>query len=517
MSSPLDIVFAPLSAPHEPVMLVYAGRELALGEHAQALNQKSSGQLLKAAHAADFKGQAKTSIELLALAKLDTERLLLVGVGPTGELNENDWTQLGGYSYAQIIARKTERASIVADFADTGDMDDANIAALLGYGALLRQYAFTKYKSKKAAAEDQSGNSEPASNGQPPTDGLSRLVIHTREPDKARAAFERCKAVANGVILARDLVNEPANALGPVEFAERIRELERVGLEVEILDVEALQALNMNTLLAVGQASARPSRVAIMQWHGAKSKRTKPIAFVGKGVVFDTGGYSLKPAAGMEGMKGDMGGAAAVTGLMSALAERKAQVNAIGIVGLVENMVSGNAIRPGDIVTSMSGQTVEILNTDAEGRLVLADVLWYTQQRFKPKLIVDLATLTGAIMIALGKEYAGLFSNDERLAADLLAASKATGEKLWRMPLDKSYHKLIDSKIADIQNIGGRWGGACTAAAFLERFIKDTPWAHLDVAGTAMDSGRNEISTSWGSGWGVRLLDRFVSDHHEKG
>jgi leucyl aminopeptidase len=273
----------------------------------------------------------------------------------------------------------------------------------------------------------------------------------------------------------------------------------------------------MNTLLSVSQGSVRPARVAIMHWNGAKSRRTKPICFVGKGVVFDTGGYSLKPGAGMEDMKGDMGGAAAVTGLMSALAERKANVNAVGIIGIVENMVSGNATRPGDIVTSMSGQTVEILNTDAEGRLVLADVLWYAQERYKPKLIVDLATLTGAIMIALGKEYAGLFANDDRLAADLMSASKATGEKLWRMPLDKAYHRMIDGKTADIKNIGGRWAGSCTAAAFLERFIKDTPWAHLDVAGTAMDSGRNSINTSWGSGWGVRLLDRFVADHHEKG
>jgi leucyl aminopeptidase len=254
-----------------------------------------------------------------------------------------------------------------------------------------------------------------------------------------------------------------------------------------------------------------------MQWHGAKSKRAKPLCFIGKGVVFDTGGISIKPAAGMEDMKGDMGGAAAVTGLMVALGQRKANVNAIGIIGLVENMPSGNAMRPGDIVTSMSGQTVEILNTDAEGRLVLADLLWYAQERFKPKLMIDLATLTGAIMVALGKEFAGLFCNDERLASDLLDASKSTSEKLWRMPLDKSFDKMIDSKNADMKNIGGRWAGSCTAAAFLQRFVKDTAWAHIDLAGTAMDGARNDINTSWGAGWGVRLLDRFVADHHEKG
>ena len=251
-----------------------------------------------------------------------------------------------------------------------------------------------------------------------------------------------------------------------------------------------------------------------MQWHGAKSKKAKPLCFVGKGVTFDTGGISIKPAAGMEDMKGDMGGAACVTGLMHALAARKAPVNAAGLIGLVENMPSATAQRPGDIVTSMSGQTIEVLNTDAEGRLVLADVLWYAQDRFKPKLIVDLATLTGAIMVALGKEYAGMFSNDDKLAAELSAAGEATGDKVWRMPLAKAYDKLIDSKNADMKNIGGRFGGAITAAQFLQRFIhKGTPWAHLDVAGVAMDSNKTDISQGWASGWGVRLLDRLVSDH----
>ncbi|MCH9764961.1 MAG: leucyl aminopeptidase, partial [Alphaproteobacteria bacterium] len=307
-----------------------------------------------------------------------------------------------------------------------------------------------------------------------------------------------------------------ANTLGPEEFANIAKDLEQSGLEVEILDDAALEKLGMGALLCVGQGSDRPSRVAVMQWNGAKSKRTKPIAFVGKGVVFDTGGISIKPAAGMDGMKGDMGGAATVTGLMRTLAERKANVNAVGLIGLVENMPSGNAVRPGDIVTSMSKQTIEVLNTDAEGRLVLADVIWYAQQRFKPKLVIDLATLTGAIMIALGKDFAGLFSNDDRLADDLLDASKKTDEKLWRMPVDKSFDKLIEGTTGDIKNLGGRWGGACTAAAFIKRFVKDTPWAHIDLAGTAMDASASDINRSWGSGWGVRLLNRFVADHHEK-
>ncbi len=512
--SAFEISFAPLNSALEPAAVAFAGGELALGDSIKGLDQKCGGQILKAAAASGFSGKSKSAFEMLAPSKLDTGRLIVAGAGKTGDLTDTDWAMLGGYCYGQITQRKTPRASLIADFDGIGDKKPADIAALMAFGVLLRHYTFDKYKTKKTGGEDSAAGSEGA---EAAANGLQKLVILTADPDKARAAFVRQQAVANGIMLARDLVNEPANALGPVEFADRVKELERVGLDVEILDVDALAALKMNTLLAVGQGSDRPSRVAIMHWNGAKSKRSKPVCFVGKGVVFDTGGYSIKPAGGMEDMKGDMGGAAAVVGLMSALAERKANVNAVGIIGLVENMVSGNAVRPGDVVTSMSGQTVEILNTDAEGRLVLADVLWYAQERYKPKLIVDLATLTGAIMIALGKEYAGLFANDDKLAGDLMSASKATGEKLWRMPLDKAFHRMIDGKTADIKNIGGRWAGSCTAAAFLERFIKDTPWAHLDVAGTAMDSGRTDINTSWGSGWGVRLLDRFVADHHEKG
>jgi leucyl aminopeptidase len=412
---------------------------------------------------------------------------------------------LGGTAAGAISARKTKSASIIAEAPDAGGTRSDAVAALLAFGALLRHYEFRKYLTKQKSDDEAA---EP--------DTLQKLVIHTADPDKARAAFARHLAVANGVVIARDLVNEPANVLGPVEFAERVRELEKVGVEVEILDAAEIEKLKMGSLLAVAQGSVRPARVAILQWHGAKSKRAKPLAFIGKGVVFDTGGISIKPAAGMEDMKGDMGGAAAVVGVMHALAERKANVNVVGLIGLVENMPSGSATRPGDIVRAYSGQTVEILNTDAEGRLVLADLISYTQERFKPRLIIDLATLTGAIMVALGKEYAGLFANDDKLAHDLLEASATTGEKIWRMPLDKAYDKMVESKNADIKNIGGRWAGACTAAAFLKYFVKDTPWAHIDLAGTAMDAPKSEINPSWGSGWGVRLLDRLVADKYEK-
>jgi leucyl aminopeptidase len=286
---------------------------------------------------------------------------------------------------------------------------------------------------------------------------------------------------------------------------------------LEVLDVPAMKKLGMNALLGVGQGSRKDSRVVIMRWNGGK-KGEQPVAFIGKGVCFDTGGISIKPAAGMEDMKGDMAGAACVTGLMQALGARKAKVNAVGVIGLVENMPDGKAQRPGDIVTSMSGQTVEIINTDAEGRLVLGDVIWYAAQRFKPKFMVDLATLTGAIIVALGHEYAGMFANDDQLAERLAKAGEETGELVWRMPLAKEYDKLIDSKFADMKNTGGsRWGGAITAAQFIKRFVDDkTPWAHLDIAGTGFDSRLNEINKSWGSGWGVRLLDQLVADYYEK-
>jgi leucyl aminopeptidase len=302
--------------------------------------------------------------------------------------------------------------------------------------------------------------------------------------------------VAEGAFLARDLVNEPANILGPVEFAERMRDLSRAGLEVEVFDEDQLQALKMGALLAVGQGSERPSRMVVMQWHGAKSKRAKTLCFVGKGVCFDTGGISMKPAAGMEDMKGDMGVAACVAGLMLALATRKAAVNAVGLIGLTENMPSGKAPRPGDIVTSMSGQTIEVLNTDAEGRLVLADVLWYAQQQFKPRFIVDLATLTGAIIVALGKEYAGLFANDDRLAGELATAGEATGEKVWRMPLAKAYDKMIDSKNADMKNIGGRHGGASPPPSSRSASSRTRPGPTLDGR-HRHGSGRNDINQSW--------------------
>ena len=501
----LDVQFMPLSAAPAGAVLLLAGQELALGATARGLDERAKGALSRAARAADFTGKARMFIEVLAPAGIDAPRLILIGTGRAAK--ELERLQLGGFACAQISARKGEVGTIVADPADPGEASAEVFAADLALGALLRSYSFKKYQTRKSG-EDGAEEETPQ--------GLRKLVVQCAKPDLAGRAFASRKAVAEGVFLARDLVNEPANMLGPVEFAERMRDLSRSGLEVEVFDEDQLQGLKMGALLAVGQGSERPSRMVVMQWHGAKSKRAKTLCFVGKGVCFDTGGISMKPAGGMEDMKGDIGGAACVAGLMLALATRKAAVNAVGLIGLTENMPSGKAQRPGDIVTSMSGQTIEVLNTDAEGRLVLADVLWHAQQSFKPRIIVDLATLTGAIVVALGKEYAGLFANDDRLAGELAAAGEVTGEKVWRMPLAKAYDKMIDSKNADMKNIGGRHAGAITGAQFVQRFIKDTAWAHIDVAGTAMDSGRNDINQSWASGWGVRLLDRLVADNYEK-
>ncbi|HJM59903.1 MAG TPA: leucyl aminopeptidase, partial [Alphaproteobacteria bacterium] len=332
----------------------------------------------------------------------------------------------------------------------------------------------------------------------------------------ARAAFKLAEALAEGVALTRDLVSEPANVLTPPVYAKEIRQLSRDGIDVEVLNEARLKRMGMGAIVGVAQGSQYGAHIVVMRWNGAGARGNKaPVAFVGKGVTFDTGGISIKPSAGMEDMKWDMGGSAVVVGLMRALARRKAKVNAVGVVGLVENMPSGTAQRPGDVVSSYSGQTIEILNTDAEGRLVLADALWYTQSRFKPRFMVDLATLTGAIIVSLGNYQAGLFANDEKLSRRLVAAGKAVAEPVWPMPMDDHYDKLIKSDIADMKNIGGRGGGSVSAAKFLERFVNKVPWAHLDIAGVTWTKEGSELVPKGGTGFGVRLLDRLVADHYE--
>jgi leucyl aminopeptidase len=451
----------------------------------------------RAAEIAGFNGKAMKTLDILAPHGSQADRLAIIGLGKGEELTAYDWLRVGGVAAASL---KTAKKAVV--FVDVPDLAvTPSQVADLALGMLLRVYDFDAYKTKKKDDDDKAPKS-------------LDVTFVTAGHAAAKKAFADAQAVGQGVNLARDLVNLPPNVLGPVEFADKAKELEKLGVDVEILTEKEMKKLGMGALLGVAQGSVRPPRLAIMHWKGGKAKE-QPIAFVGKGVVFDTGGISIKPGAGMEDMKGDMGGAAAVTGLMHTLAARKAKVNAIGIIGLVENMPDGNAQRPGDIVTSMSGQTIEIINTDAEGRLVLGDALYYCNERFKPRFMIDLATLTGAIMVALGNAHAGLFSNDDELSNELTVAGNVTGERLWRMPLGKEYDKMIDSKFADMKNTGGRHGGSITAAQFLKRFVGDTPWAHLDIAATALNSPQNEINQSWASGYGVRLLDELVRTNYE--
>lgn len=466
-----------------------------LSEPARAFDP--GGVLARALSAADFKGKFGAAVDLLAPSGSGLTRLVVVGTGAPGSLDGYAWMKLGGTIAGQM--RRDTDVTIAVSM-EGRDVADGEVAALAA-GLLLRSYAFDKYRTRGEDAESARKKA-------------ARVTIQCANPAAARKAFADAGAVVDGVILARNLVNEPANVLGPVEFASQAKALEQLGVEVEVLTEKEMRKLGMGSLLGVAQGSVRPPRLVVMRWSGGPASQP-PAAFIGKGVTFDSGGVSIKPAAGMEDMKGDMAGAAAVTGLMHALAARKAKANVIGLIGLVENMVDGNAQRPGDIVTSMSGQTIEVINTDAEGRLVLADVLWYCNDRFKPAFMVDLATLTGAIIVSLGNLHAGLFANDDELAGRLLAAGAATQERLWRMPLGSDYDKLIDTKNADMKNTGGRQGGAITAAQFLKRFVGDTPWAHLDIAGTAMGAPSTEICQSWATGFGVRLLDRLVRDHCE--
>lgn len=367
------------------------------------------------------------------------------------------------------------------------------------YGFELKSYSFEKYKSNKKV-------------------NFQNLEIFTSNPANCKLNYKYYLAVKDGVFLARDLVSEPPNVLSPKKYTEEIKKLTKLGLKVEILNEAKMKKLGMNALLGVGQGSENESFLVVVKWNGAKNNFGKPLAFVGKGVCFDTGGISLKPARFMEEMKYDMGGSAVVIGLMKSLALRKAKVNAVGVVGLVENMPDGNAQRPGDIVKSYSGKTIEVLNTDAEGRLVLADALSYTEEKFKPRFIIDLATLTGAIIMALGEEYAGLFSNDDELSNELHQIGNEINEKVWRLPLHKNYNKLMDSAYADVQNINYAGGaGSITAAEFLQRFIlKDTPWVHLDIAGMAFSKKAASLNTGGATGYGVRLLSELIKRKYEK-
>lgn len=503
----LDIAFAKAALPKSGVAVLPLMEGAALVGLAAALDKALDGRLAQALKAAEFTGKKGQSVNLPGPGA-GLKRVLALGLGKEDALDTRAWEEAG--AAAQVALVREESAAILADGLDPA------AAAHIALGARLRAYTFDKYRTTQK--EDE----------KPKLAGLKLLV---KDSAKAGAAYARLAAVADGVELTRDLVTEPANVLYPEEFAGRTEALRKLGVKVEIFTKKDLEKLGFGSLLSVSQGSAREARMVVMQWLGAsgpkeakeegkKAKKPKePIAFIGKGVTFDTGGISIKPAAGMEDMKWDMAGAGTVTGLMAALAGREARVDAVGLIGLVENMPSGTATRPGDVVRSYSGQTIEILNTDAEGRLVLADVLYYAQERFAPKYMIDLATLTGAIITSLGQECAGLFSNDDGLAEKLLAAGKATGELLWRMPLvpsGESYDKNLNSAIADVQNIGsGKGAGSITAAQFLQRFVNKKPWAHLDIAGMAWASKDGPITPKGATAFGVRLLDRLVADNLE--
>jgi leucyl aminopeptidase len=489
------IAFARAGKAPKGTLVAVAGEGLKFGPRGRELGLPALVE--RAAKVSDFTGKSMRTLDILAPAGADLDRLVVVGLGDVAGMKEQDWLRLGGVA-AGALARGSA-GTLLLERPDDAPLDPA-AAANVALGAALRSYAFDKYGPTKGG----NGARKP-----PP-----EITILVDDPAKAKAVWARTVPIAEGVVTARDLVHEPPNVLGPVEFAKEASRLKSLGVTVEIFDEKKLARLGMRALLGVAQGSSRPARLVVMQWKGGKAKDA-PLAFIGKGVVFDTGGISIKPAGNMEDMKGDMAGAATVTGLMQALAGRKAKANAVGVIGLVENMVDGNAQRPGDIVTALSGRTIEIVNTDAEGRLVLADAIHYTETRFKPKFIIDLATLTGAIVVALGHQQAGLYATDDALAEKLRVAGEATGELVWRMPLATDYDKMIDSRFADVKNSGGRWAGSITAAQFLKRFVGETPWAHLDIAGVALESPQTEINRSWSSGWGVRLLDRLVADGYE--
>ncbi len=484
----MNVEFA-ATRPENATTLVLAVAKGALAERIAA--EGNLDGLRAAASLARFEGEAGSIAEHSESRGGVARRVLLLG---TGSGSESDAVKAGAALTAKLL---TSGETTLA-------LDAAGIATpvlmRLLEGAVLRGWRYDRYRTRLPAAHK-------------PT--LEKIVVTGANGD-AGAAWTRTAAVVEGVRFARELVTEPANIIYPESFVERCQRMAALGIELQVLDEDAMQAAGMGALLGVGQGSERPSRLLVMKWDGTGGAAPTPVVFVGKGVTFDTGGISLKPPAGMEDMKWDMGGAAAVAGAMMALAGRKAKAHVVGVCGLVENMPDGKAQRPGDVVTSMSGQTIEVINTDAEGRLVLCDAITWVQKNYSPKVLVDLATLTGAMIVSLGHEHGGIFANDDALATQLVSAGSAVGDPLWRMPLGEAYNKLIDSPIADMKNVGPREGGSITAAQFIQRFIDEgVAWAHLDIAGMVWASKPGPGWDKGATGYGVRLLDRYVADNHE--
>ncbi|MCC2663847.1 MAG: leucyl aminopeptidase [Geminicoccaceae bacterium] len=469
----MRIEFAPAELPAAGTLVVLAPQDGELGASAAEVDRRTGGAVTRALRLAGDPFKRGQALELLYPAGLELDRVLVLALGKPDEASPLDLEALGGSLVTRLRALRVSEAKVAVDAAPGLEVAPSQLAACLATGASLRGYRFDKYQTQKAPDDEPAGE-------------VARLVFLLAEP-----------------------------VLSPESFADECRKLgDEVGLAVDVLGPAELRELGMRALLGVAQGSAREPRVAVMRWQGGGD--APPVALVGKGVCFDSGGLSLKPAAGMEEMKWDMGGAGAVFGAMAALARRRAKANVVGLLGLTENMPSGTAQRPGDVITAMSGLTIEIVNTDAEGRLVLADVLHYAKERFKPKAMVDLATLTGAIVVALGHEQAGLFTPDETLAGEFVAAGEAVGERLWRMPLGEAYAKHIKSDIADIKNVGrAREAGASAGAVFLQRFVGEVPWAHLDIAGVAWSKQDLPLAAKGATGFGVRLLDRWIAEHHE--
>lgn len=483
-------------------LAVMAGDGASLTPAGLMLDTKLNNALTRAMAASRFTGAVGQVVEVLG-ASPEFTRVLVIGCGALDRLDPLTVERFAAHAIKRTAVSGADRLALFPEA--MGGVTTAEAAARAAMGARLAAYRFDRYRTRMKPDQKPS---------------LVEVQIVTEGMAAAQARFDADSHVVEGVLWARDLVSEPPNVLHPEEFARRAAELERLGVEVEILGEEQLEKLGAHTLLSVGRGSVRQSQLVSLVWRGARAKAAQPICFVGKGVTFDTGGISLKPGASMDEMKGDMAGAAAVVATIRALAARKARVNVVGVVGLVENMPDGGASRPGDIVTSLSGQTIENLNTDAEGRLVLADAMWYAQDKFNPLAMIDLATLTGAVIISLGHEYAGLFSNDDALAHALQLAGQAEGEPVWRLPMAPAYDKLIDSPNADMKNISGRPGaGSIIGAQFLQRFVRPgVAWAHLDIAGTAWKPGPYEdpLSPAWATGYGVRLLNRLVASTYEE-
>ena len=491
----LDIAFAKPTLPKSGALVLLMGEgERPSGVWQQA-DEATGGAIERALKAAEFKGSKGKTCTILAPGA-GLSRAVAVGLGKPAELTPHVLNEAGGHAAGAVLREPTATVA-------TGTLQPAQ-AAEVALGAVLRAYRFDRYRTKEKPEDKPK---------------LAKLTLLTGDPARAKSAWGPLLGIAKGVFITRDLVSEPPNVLNPAEMADRCKKLTELGLKVEVLGPREMSRLGFGALLGVAQGSVNEPRMVVMHWNGAsgngRKSKGKPVAFIGKGVTFDTGGISIKPAGGMEDMKWDMAGAGTVIGLMAALAGRRAKLDAVGLVGLVENMPSGSAQRPGDVVKSYSGQTIEVINTDAEGRLVLADVLWYCQEKFDPRFMVDLATLTGAMIVALGHEYGGLFSNDDALAQKLTAAGQITNEKLWRFPLDDAYDRLIKSDIADMKNIGGRPAGSISAAQFIQRFVNKKPWAHLDIAGMAWSTRDSPIVPKGATAFGVRLLDRLVAEHYE--